>query len=231
MKKTINKIFLFLVVFSFGILNVFADNIDPSRDSSLTVSYQYDDISITDSLVSIYFLASVDASGNYQFQNSYLDIAFDPAGITASDISLKAEEILSYINKLQISSDFNIKTNQEGISNFSNLVPGLYLVTASSKTLGDYRYDSSPNLLTIPTLENGTYQYNVLMNVKTEREKIEQVIIPPGDVDNGEKVPNTLDNIYLYVGLLIISILVIIGVIIYILKKKGEGKNENKNKE
>ena len=105
------------------------------------------------------------------------------------------------------------------------------MVTASSKTLGDYRYDSSPNLLTIPTLENGTYQYNVLMNVKTEREKIEQVIIPPGDVDNGEKVPNTLDNIYLYVGLLIISILVIIGVIIYILKKKGEGKNENKNKE
>ena len=231
MKRIINKIFLFLVVFSFGILSVFADNIDLSRNSSLTVSYQYDDISITETLVSVYFLASIDVNGNYQFQDNYLDIAFDLSSISTSDISLKAKEIYSYINQEQILSDFNIKTDQEGISNFSNLVPGLYLVSTSSKVLGDYRYDSSPVLLTIPTLENGTHQYNVLMNVKAERQKIEQEVIPPGVTDSGEMVPNTLDNIYLYVGLLIISILAIFGVIIYILKKKGEGKSENKNKE
>ena len=95
MRKIINKVFLFLIVFNLGILNVFADNIDSSRISSLTVSYQYDDISIEDSFVSVYFLASINDTGLYQFRDSYLDISFDPSGMNTSDISSKAEEVFS----------------------------------------------------------------------------------------------------------------------------------------
>ena len=227
MKKIINKLFLFLVIFSLGIINVSAENIDPSRDSSLNIKYQYDTLAISNTDVSLYFLANIDVSGSYQFRDSYLDISFDPGGMSSTDVSLKAKEILSYINKNQIPSDYSLKTDQNGSCYFPNLIPGLYLVYVDSKTIGDYRYDASPMLLTIPTLEDGVYQYNVSVDVKTERNKIKQEIIPPGVTDSDTSVPNTLDNIYLYVGLLIISILVIFGVIIYIKKKKGE-KDESK---
>lgn len=229
MRKVLSSLFLFLTIFSFSILNVQADNIDPSKVSSITVHYQYDDVKIADTDVSLYYLASIDTSGQYSFQDPYLDISFEVGNMSTSQISLKAKEILSYVTKKELQSDFTLKTQADGTSYFSNLVPGLYLISMNSKVVGDYQYNVSPMLVTIPTIENGIYQYDVLVNAKTEREKIEQEVTPPHDNENGEMVPNTLDNIYLYMGLLLISFLIMIGVMIYILRKKGGNKNENEN--
>lgn len=227
MKKMISSFFLFLSIFSFSILNVSADNIDSSKVSSIIVYYQYDDVMVSNTEVALYYLASIDTSSQYQFQDKYLDIAFDSSDMSTSDVSLKAQEIYSYISTNGVQSDFTLMTKDDGTSYFHDLVPGLYLVTVDSQVIGDYRYYANPVLLTIPTVENDTYQYDVSVNIKTDCEKIEQVVTPPGVTDNGEKVPNTLDNIYFYVVLLIVSVLVIFGVMIYILKKKGE-KNEGK---
>lgn len=228
MKKIMGSLLLFLAIFNLCVLDVSADNIDSSRISSVTINHQYNDIVISDAEVSLYFLANIDANGQFHFDDNYLDVSFDFSNMTTSEVSLKAKEILSYIAKKEIHSDFSLKTKEDGSGYFSNLVPGLYLVSIDSKVIDDYRYEVSPMIITIPTLENDTYQYDVLVNTKTKREKIEQEVTPPSIDDNGEKVPNTLDNIYLYVILFIISFLVIVGVMIYILKRKGENKNENK---
>lgn len=228
MKKVVSSFFLFLFILSFGVLNVKADNIDGSRTSSLSVTYQYDTVMLSNVDVSLYYLASVDATGVFQFTDDYLDVAFDTTNISSSDLTLQAETIENYISSHQLQASSLLKTNQNGVTNFSNLVPGLYLVTVDSKVVGDYRYDASPTIVSIPILEDGTYQYDVQMNIKTEREELEQEITPPGGMDNNnEMVPNTLDNIYLYIVLLVISIIVIIGVIMYISKRKDE-KNEKK---
>ena len=228
MKKVVSSFFLFLSILSFGVLNVKADNIDGSRTSSLSVTYQYDTVMLSNVDVSLYYLASVDATGVFQFTDDYLDVAFDTTNISSSDLTLQAETIENYISSHQLQASSLLKTNQNGVTNFSNLVPGLYLVTVDSKIVGDYRYDASPTIVSIPILEDGTYQYDVQMNIKTEREELEQEITPPGGMDNNnEMVPNTLDNIYLYIVLLVISIIVIIGVIMYISKRKDE-KNEKK---
>lgn len=228
MKKVVSSFFLFLSILSFGVLNVKADNIDGSRTSSLSVTYQYDTVMLSNVDVSLYYLASVDESGVFQFTDDYLDVAFDTTNISSSDLTLQAETIENYISSHQLQASSLLKTNQNGVTNFSDLVPGLYLVTVDSKVVGDYRYDASPTIVSIPILEDGTYQYDVQMNIKTEREELEQEITPPGGMDNNnEKVPNTLDNIYLYIVLLVISIIVIIGVIMYISKRKDE-KNEKK---
>ena len=228
MKKIISSFFLFLSIFSFSILNVSADNIDCSKVSSVTVHYRYDDVMISNTEVSLYYLASIDAGSKYQFQDKYLDISFDLSDMTVSDISLKAQDVYSYISSNQLQADFTLMTKDDGTGYFHDLVPGLYLVSIDSQVIGEYRYYANPILLTIPTLENDTYQYDVSVNIKTEREKIEQEVTPPGTSGNGERVPNTLDNIYFYVGLLIVSILVIFGVMIYILKRIGENKSESK---
>lgn len=228
MKKVVSSFFLFLSILSFGVLNVKADNIDGSRTSSLSVTYQYDTVMLSNVDVSLYYLASVDESGVFQFTDDYLDVAFDTTNISSSDLTLQAETIENYISSHQLQATSLLKTNQNGVTNFSNLVPGLYMVTVDSKVVGDYRYDASPTIVSIPILEDGTYQYDVQMNIKTEREELEQEITPPGGMDNNnEMVPNTLDNIYLYIVLLVISIVVIIGVIMYISKRKDE-KNEKK---
>lgn len=228
MKKVVSSFFLFLSILSFGVLNVKADNIDGSRTSSLSVTYQYDTVMLSNVDVSLYYLASVDATGFFQFTDDYLDVAFDTTNISSSDLTLQAETIENYISSHQLQASSLLKTNQNGVTNFSNLVPGLYMVTVDSKVVGDYRYDASPTIVSIPILEDGTYQYDVQMNIKTEREELEQEITPPGGMDNNnEMVPNTLDNIYLYIVLLVISIIVIIGVIMYISKRKDE-KNEKK---
>lgn len=228
MKKVVSSFFLFLSILSFGVLNVKADNIDGSRMSSLSVTYQYDTVMLSNVDVSLYYLASVDATGVFQFTDDYLDVAFDTTNISSSDLTLQAETIENYISSHQLQASSLLKTNQNGVTNFSNLVPGLYLVIVDSKVVGDYRYDASPTIVSIPILEDGTYQYDVQMNIKTEREELEQEITPPGGMDNNnEMVPNTLDNIYLYIVLLVISIIVIIGVIMYISKRKDE-KNEKK---
>lgn len=227
MKKVVSSFFLFLSILSFGVLNVKADNIDGSRTSSLSVTYQYDTVMLSNVDVSLYYLASVDATGVFQFTDDYLDVAFDTTNISSSDLTLQAETIENYISSHQLQASSLLKTNQNGVTNFSNLVPGLYLVTVDSKVVGDYRYDASPTIVSIPILEDGTYQYDVQMNIKTEREELEQEITPPGDVDdNNEVVPNTLDNIYLYIVLLVISIIVIVGITLYIVKMKGKNKNE-----
>ena len=231
MKKIICSILLFLSIFSFGFLEVKAENIDVSRISSITVTYQYDDILLTDVDVSLYYLASIDETGNYNFTDEYQSVAFDTTDISASDLTLQAKSIESYIIKNQLQARSVLKTNQNAVANFSNLVPGLYLVKVESEVVDNYRYNASPTIISIPTLEDNNYQYDIQINIKTEREPLDDEVNSPGNNNSDEsleKVPNTIDNIVFYVILLIISIIIIFGVIIYILKKKGEKSEEKK---
>lgn len=230
-RKGILNLFLFLSILSFGVLNVEAESIDVSRASSLTLTYQYENQSFSNVDISLYQLATFDVSGQYQFTDSYVDVAFDPTGMSVSDLNLKGKEIETFIEENNRQPSSLQKTDQNGVTSFSNLVPGMYLVLIDSTEVGNYRYSASPMLISIPVLEDGSYQYDIQTNVKTEREELEQEVTPPSDVgDNGEidTVPNTIDNIMLYVGLLVVSILVIFGVIIYILRKKKGDKNEEK---
>lgn len=226
-KKIVVSLFLFLSILSFGVLDVEADNIDVLKESSLEVIYQYDEEKLSNVDISLYFLANVDQQGNYHFIDDYREISFNPSDMSVSDLNLKSEEVEDFIAENARQPSSLQKTNQNGVTNFSNLVPGLYLVSVDSKEVGNYRYDATPMLLSIPTLEDGSYQYDIQMNVKTEREQLEQAVTPPGD-EGITFVPNTIDNIVFYIILLIISFLVILGVIYYILKKKGEKKDENK---
>lgn len=226
MKKVICSLLLFLSIFSLDIVEVKAENIDISRTSSLSVTYQYDNILLSDAGVSLYYLASIDEGYNYKFIDEYQDVAFDTTDISASDLTFQAEVIERYIKDNKLQANRVLKTNQNGVANFSSLVPGLYLLIVDSKVVDNYQYNVSPTIINIPTFENGNYQYDVQINLKTQRDKLNEEITPPGENDNESlgSVPNTIDNIYFYIILLIMSIIIIFGVVIYISKKKGEKK-------
>ena len=227
MKKIIYSILLIISILSFNIIEVRAESIDPTRQSSLTVTYQYDNILLTDVDVSLYYLAGVDQEGSYSFVDEYQSIAFDTTNISSSELTVQADIIEKYILENNLQSLRVLKTDQNGTANFTTLVPGLYLVIVNSKTVDNYNYDASPTIINIPTLENGNYQYNVVINMKTEREELTQEQEETTTNENIDKVPNTIDNIILYIVLLICSLIIVIGVIIYIIRKKGES-NEKK---
>lgn len=232
MKKVICSLLLFLSIFSLDIVEVKAENIDISRTSSLSVTYQYDNILLSDAGVSLYYLASIDEGYNYKFIDEYQDVAFDTTDISASDLTFQAEVIERYIKDNKLQANRVLKTNQNGVANFSSLVPGLYLLIVDSKVVDNYQYNVSPTIINIPTFENGNYQYDVQINLKTQRDKLNEEITPPGENDNESlgSVPNTIDNIYFYIILLIMSIIIIFGVVIYISKKKGEKKWKKEKK-
>ena len=225
MKKIIYSILLIISILSINIIEVRAESIDPTRQSSLTVTYQYHNILLTDVDVSLYYLAGVDQEGSYSFVDEYQNVAFDTTNISSSELTVQADIIEKYILENNLQSLRVLKTDQNGTANFTTLVPGLYLVIVDSKEVDNYNYDASPTIINIPTFENGNYQYNVVINMKTEREELEdeEIIVEEDNNDNTVSVPNTIDNIILYISLLVVSIIIIITIIIYILKK-GEKK-------
>ena len=229
-KKGILRLFLFFSILCFGVLNVEAESIDISKTSSITLVYQYENEKFSNVNASLYQLATFDINGQYKFNNLYEDVTFDPVGITSSDLNLKATEIEKFISENNLQPNNKQQINQNGIANFKNLIPGMYLVHIDSTEVGNYRYSTSPMLVSIPILENQTYKYDIEMNVKIERNELEQEITSPSDAGEEGKIdtnPNTLDNIMLYVLLMMVSAIVILGVV-YVLRNKEGDKNEKK---
>lgn len=231
MKKLINSIVIFLVVISIGVINVNAENIDTTKSSSLYVTYQYDNVVLTDADISIYYLASINADGTYTFTSEYASVAFDTTDISSSSLTLQAETINNYIVSSSLSAYEVIATDTNGNASFSNLMPGLYLIVVEDVVLDNNQYYASPTIISIPTIENNTYLYDITVNIKTEKKELSVETTVDGDTTDTviEEVPNTFDNIYFYVILLVISVVVIFAVEIFIIKKRGK-KNNGKRK-
>lgn len=229
MKKIISIFLLFITLFSITIIPTKAENIDTNKLVNLEIIHQYGNTNIKDTNVSIYTIATLTENGTYEFQKNYQSISFNPIDMSSSEQNLKAKEILEYIKNNSLPATDIRKTNQDGITSFNNLVPGLYLIQIENKTINNYQYSVLPTLITVPTLENNIYQYNVKINTKPEQEEIKEEIIP--EKSENINVPNTLDNIVFYIVLMGISLLVIIGVLYYISKinKKGKKSNEKNN--
>ena len=108
-KKGILRLFLFFSILCFGVLNVEAESIDISKTSSITLVYQYENEKFSNVNASLYQLATFDINGQYKFNNLYEDVTFDPVGMTASDLNLKATEIIND-NKNMVNKVFFIMT-------------------------------------------------------------------------------------------------------------------------
>ena len=120
-KKGILRLFLFFSILCFGISNVEAESIDISKTSSITLVYRYENENFSNVNASLYQLATFDINGQYKFNNLYDDVTFDPVGMTASDLNLKATEIEKFISENNLQPSNKQQINQNGVANFKNL--------------------------------------------------------------------------------------------------------------
>ena len=227
MKKVISSVLVLFCILCLAPFSVSADTIDSSRSSSIHVNYQYGDVAITNTDVELYLLGTYDSSGNIVFADEYAPVSFNPNELDTMGLEVQAQKVDDFIISSKINPNHVSKTNNLGTCDFTGLTPGIYLVKYGVKMVDDYSYYASSVLVSIPVLQDDTYQYDIDLNVKTEREHI--VI---DQTPNGEKVsvPNTMDNVMYYGVLLVISVLVIFGIMTYIIKIR-EVKGEKNEKE
>lgn len=227
MKRVVSSLFVLFCILCLVPFSVSADVIDNTHTSSMNISYKYGDISISNTQVSLYYLGGYDESGNLQFTEEYAPVSFNPLELDTMGLEVQAKKVEDFITTSKCIPSYDENTNESGEINFSNLVPGIYFVSYDVKEIDGYSYYAAPVLVSIPVLQDGLYQYDINMNVKTEREQIILDNTPNGEDIN---VPNTIDNVLYYGVLLVISVLVIFGIMTYLIKIKEVKGEENDKK-
>ena len=209
--------------------------ININKMGKLELNYVYGENEINDVAISIYHVAYMDEFENYHYMPAYEKLTFSLEGNTSFEWNILANNIESYIKENNL--EFNeSKETVNGKTIFENLNAGLYLVIADSAEVGDYEYSSSSSLVAVPNYDaiKGDYIYGVSMYLKTEA-KLLDIEGPPKTDEKppqpSTEVPSTLDAIYIYVGLFLVSIAVIVLIIRYLKEDDRSEKKDENNKE
>lgn len=229
MKRILKNLFLLLIILPIYVNDVKAEEIDINRKGNIIINNIYGNKPITGSDIHIYKVANVNNEDKFTYLSDYT--LEDSLEVTSSsdwnDLATKIKNNID-INKINYINE--CKTNDEGKCSLSNLSVGLYLVTASEVTIGDYQYMSNPTLIAIPNhneMDNSLmYDLDVFLKVESKTTKID-------NIDNKETtinvVPKTMDKVYTYLIIFIVSVMMIVMVSLYIKNLGKKEKNEKNN--
>lgn len=223
MKKIIYKVLIVLMMFS--VMNVHAENIDPTKESTITVKYSYGNTNFSNSNAYLYKIADLDEYGNLTYTEEFKDINANLKDLTTSELNALTVAIDNEIGQKDIPYISKQVTNSEGLAEFNSLQTGVYLLKIDPVTNKDYQYKVTPTLISLPLYDevNNGYRYDISVMAKTEAKFIGN---QTGD-GNTTNPPNTVDLIMIYAAIFVISLLCIIGLVCYIKKIKKEGNIEN----
>ncbi len=213
--KKVSLLIVSVITFFLTITNVDALVVDTNKLGSMTGKYMYGDVNISDANVYLYHVADMDNVGKFTYINDLLGYTVDINGLNMSDWPNYASDLSKYITDKNINPIKNTKTDSTGQFNFKDLKVGLYLIKLDSKKTKDYEYSSGPVLVSLPVYDeiNNNFVYDLSIFAKTEARSLN---VNPG---SSTDVPYTADNIYIYIGLLVVA-LAVAGVMILLIKKR-----------
>lgn len=149
-----------------------AESMDPSRDCTLTVSYQDDGDPLTGVNFSLYPIAVADESGTFTVTE---DFARYPVTIQAAEDTawrVLASTLEGYVLRDGLVPADSGVTDLYGRLTFptgnTKPVPGLYLVIGSRHWQYGMIYDAQPSIVLLPTpgSESGNWNYDVVVTPK-----------------------------------------------------------------
>lgn len=233
--KKIKLLIITLFLFGFCIPNVGA-----LETGSIKGTYSYDGIPFKDTTVYLYRIANSNDQGVFTYIDSYQDFELDINSLKSTEWQNYANTLSNYIKTNNISYNEQILTGTNGSYEFKNLNQGLYLLLFDKVTKNNSTYTSVPTLISIPNVDDATktYVYDITVNNKVEETVVEPTTMPPTTEPTTKasivEVPQTSDNIMVYIVIFIVSliILLIIGIYLFKIKKDNEVKeNEVDEKE
>lgn len=207
MKKIIYLIFTIIII-SFTFVSV--DAIDITKKGEITGEYTYGDVIISDTDVYLYKVGDLDTDGNLTYNNEFSTFTDNIYGLNASEYKELVSKVNKHIKDNNINYMKKTTTDNHGLFKFDDLIVGLYLVRIDDKVISNkYTYTSSPLLITIPTYDEVRLEdnYNVLAVLKAS-ESIKE-----------EETPKTFDPIVNYLILGGMSLVIIIGIVVYMVKR------------
>lgn len=206
MKKIIYLIFTVIISFTF----IRVDAIDITKKGEITGEYTYGDVIISDTDVYLYKVGDLDTDGNLTYNNEFSTFTDNIYGLNASEYKELVSKVNKHIKDNNINYMKKTTTDNHGLFKFDDLIVGLYLVRIDDKVISNkYTYTSSPLLITIPTYDEVRLEdnYNVLAVLKAS-ESIKE-----------EETPKTFDPIVNYLILGGMSLVIIIGIVVYMVKR------------
>ena len=162
LKTTILVIFSFICinhVFALPVITNDAPKIDENKDTSLTIELvDVEGNKLSNATFSVYKVASMNDTGIFTTEEKFI----------GSKVSYEYEtqevlkELLAYIEDNNISYDFTLTTNSNGIATKNNIEKGLYLIYFDSYIVGARTYNPQSILISIPnmTIQN-EWEYEV----------------------------------------------------------------------
>lgn len=151
-----------------------AEPIDPTKDSSMTVIYQYDDTPLTGVRFNVFRIASVDDHTQFALEERFADYPVRVNDNTVEGWNELAATLTAYIQAYGTAPDYSEVTDENGTVELTGLKPGLYLVVGEKLVTEFYTYTVQPTIVAIPSLdfEANAWLYDVECYPKARRDAI-----------------------------------------------------------
>jgi len=190
-----------------------SEKIDLTRNSSFTLNYYYDNYKFDNTMVKIYYIASVSSDFRYQLSSRFSGCSVKVNGLTTDDEWNYVKKVLDdYIVDNNVVENISQVVSNNTVT-FNNLESGLYLVKTDKISINNSDILIDTSLISVPILtENGTWDYDIDIYPKALEEFI----------DNKEQSPDTGDNISIYFYLLLLSFICIIGLIVSFIFRRSK---------
>lgn len=201
---------------------------------NISGEYKYGNESLSNANVSVYLVADIidENVRRYEFTEGFKEFELNVNELNYSELEVYASNLKRAIKSGNVQKVATAKTDANGKFTFDKCLHGLYLLDVEDLKVDKNLYKSLPSVIAIPTVsEDGTKNNEIFVNVKSEKTLVED---STGNGTNSSgsniRVPNTYDEIIVYVALFIVSLVLLVILICYIYyKKKGKDKDE-KNK-
>ena len=152
-----------------------AGAIDVNKAVHLKIQYIHDKTPVSDVPFDLYYVASVDAYGEFTLVGDFQKYPVVVSGLSTDAWRTLAETLAVYADRDQLKPLDSGKTNAEGNLSFPNkqpsLKPGLYLAVGRKLVKSGYTYTTKPFLVALPNLdrENNAWVYDVTATPKHTR--------------------------------------------------------------
>ena len=151
-----------------------AGPIEQDRSTSLTISYQDENVPLAGAEFNIFLVATVKENGELETTESFENFNVNIRGENDSAWRQLASTLEGYVLRDEISSAASGLTDEAGLLTLpdaqNELQKGLYLVLGTRHTQSDVVYECEPFMVMLPTanVENGEWIYDVTVNPKHE---------------------------------------------------------------
>lgn len=165
--RCITAILFFLLACVSCLTAAFAyENIDPEKNASLRIYFGKEGKGYENSMFCIYRVADVTETGGYRLTGDFKEYPVVLEGLTSSEWRALAQTLDSYAARDSLTPLQNVKTDEEGWTEFSGLIPGLYLVKGEPHEEGGYIHTPEPLLACLPGLTEDAWDYDVEVSCK-----------------------------------------------------------------